>query len=52
MAFYFDRDDISLKGFSTFFKQSSVEEREHAEKFMEYVLLIKCIVSLVYLFNM
>ncbi len=32
MAFYFDRDDIALHGFSKFFKKSSDDEREHAEK--------------------
>lgn len=37
MAFYFDRDDISLPGFSAFFKHCSEEEREHAEKLMKYV---------------
>nr|ACJ70658.1 ferritin [Tritonia tetraquetra] len=36
MAYYFDRDDVALKGFSKFFKKSSDEEREHAEKFMKY----------------
>lgn len=36
MAFYFDRDDVALKGFSDFFKKSSEEEREHAEKLMKY----------------
>ncbi|XP_047091370.1 ferritin-1, chloroplastic-like [Lolium rigidum] len=33
---YFDRDNVALKGFAKFFKQSSEEEREHAEKLMEY----------------
>ncbi|KAJ4893333.1 hypothetical protein Rs2_20127 [Raphanus sativus] len=33
---YFDRDNVGLKGFANFFKDSSVEERGHAEKFMEY----------------
>jgi ferritin heavy chain len=33
---YFDRDNVALKGFAKFFKESSEEEREHAEKFMEY----------------
>jgi ferritin heavy chain len=37
MAFYFDRDDIALPGFSKFFKHNSDEEREHAEKFMTYL---------------
>ncbi|ESO89336.1 hypothetical protein LOTGIDRAFT_183389 [Lottia gigantea] len=36
MAFYFDRDDVALPGFSKFFKSSSDEEREHAEKLMKY----------------
>lgn len=36
MAFYFDRDDVALPGFMTFFKKRSEEEREHAEKFMKY----------------
>ena len=36
MAFYFDRDDVALPGFSAFFKKSSDEEREHAEKLMKY----------------
>ncbi|CAN6710021.1 unnamed protein product [Malus baccata var. baccata] len=33
---YFDRDNVALKGFANFFKESSEEERDHAEKFMEY----------------
>jgi len=36
MAYYFDRDDVALPGFSKFFKDSSDEEREHAEKLMKY----------------
>merc|ERR1712121_388202 len=36
MAYYFDRDDVALPGFSKFFKKSSDEEREHAEKLMKY----------------
>ncbi|KFK36921.1 hypothetical protein AALP_AA4G190000 [Arabis alpina] len=36
MYAYFDRDNIALKGLAKFFKESSVEEREHAEKLMEY----------------
>jgi len=36
MAFHFDRDDVALPGFSKFFRKSSDEEREHAEKFMAY----------------
>ena len=35
-AYYFDRDDVALKGFSKFFKHSSDEEREHAEKLMAF----------------
>jgi len=36
MAWYFDRDDVALKGFYKFFKHQSEEEREHAEKLMTY----------------
>jgi len=36
MAFHFDRDDVALHHFSKFFKKSSEEEREHAEKLMSY----------------
>jgi len=36
MAYYFDRDDVSFPGLHKFFKKSSDEEREHAEKFMHY----------------
>jgi len=36
MAFYFDRDDVALPGFSKYFSKASEEEREHAEKFMKY----------------
>ena len=36
MSIYFDRHDISLPGFSKFFKKSSDEEREHAEMLMKY----------------
>jgi len=33
---YFDRDDVALPGLAKYFKESSEEEREHAEKFMTY----------------
>lgn len=36
MAWHFDRDDIALPGFHKYFKKSSEEEREHAEKLMKY----------------
>jgi len=36
MAHHFDRDDVSFPGMYKFFKKSSDEEREHAEKFMKY----------------
>ncbi|CAI9738883.1 soma ferritin-like [Octopus vulgaris] len=36
MAFYFDRDDVALKGLYKFFQKRSEEEKEHAEKFMKY----------------
>ncbi|XP_022755539.1 ferritin-3, chloroplastic-like [Durio zibethinus] len=36
MYAYFDRDNVALKGFAKFFKDSSAEERQHAEKLMDY----------------
>uniref|UniRef100_UPI00398E8A1A ferritin, higher subunit-like n=1 Tax=Pristiophorus japonicus TaxID=55135 RepID=UPI00398E8A1A len=36
MSFYFDRDDVALHHFAEFFKEQSHEEREHAEKLMEF----------------
>ncbi|NP_001313209.1 ferritin-2, chloroplastic [Nicotiana tabacum] len=36
MYAYFDRDNVALKGLARFFKESSEEERGHAEKLMEY----------------
>jgi len=36
MAMYFDRDDVALPGFSSFFSKASEEEREHAEKLMKF----------------
>ncbi|XP_042510400.1 ferritin-3, chloroplastic-like [Macadamia integrifolia] len=36
MYAYFDRDDVALKGLAKFFKESSDEERAHAEKLIEY----------------
>ncbi|KAK7300890.1 hypothetical protein RJT34_11741 [Clitoria ternatea] len=36
MYAYFDRDNVSLKGLANFFKESSLEERQHAEMMMEY----------------
>lgn len=36
MSFWFDRDDVALHGFAKYFKKASDEEREHAEKFMQY----------------
>ncbi|KAF5750786.1 Ferretin 1 isoform 1 [Tripterygium wilfordii] len=36
MFAYFDRDNIALRGMAKFFKESSEEEREHAEKLMKY----------------
>ncbi|KAG5090198.1 hypothetical protein JHK82_048976 [Glycine max] len=33
---YFDRDNVALKGLAKVFKESSEEERVHAEKLMEY----------------
>jgi ferritin heavy chain len=36
MAFHFDQDDVALAGFYKFYKESSEEEREHAQKFMKF----------------
>merc|ERR1712168_1248225 len=36
MGHYFERDDVALHGLAKFFKKESDEEREHAQKFMEY----------------
>ncbi|KAH9393810.1 fts3-like protein [Tyrophagus putrescentiae] len=36
LGFHFNRDDVALPGFEKFFKESSEEEREHAEKFMKF----------------
>jgi len=36
MYFYFDREDVALKGFAKFFNESSKEERTHAELLMKY----------------
>jgi len=36
MAWYFDRDDVALRGFHKYFKKASEEEREHAEKLMKF----------------
>lgn len=36
MSAHFDRDDVALHGFKKYFKDSSDEERGHAEKFIEY----------------
>lgn len=33
---YFDRDSVALMNVAEFFKKSSLEERDHAHKFMEY----------------
>ncbi|KAL0450977.1 UNVERIFIED_CONTAM: Ferritin-1, chloroplastic [Sesamum latifolium] len=38
---YFDRDNVALKGLAKFFKEGSQEEREHAEKLMEYQAIAK-----------
>jgi ferritin heavy chain len=36
LANYFDRDNIALKKISKFFNKCSLEERDHANMFMEY----------------
>jgi len=39
MAAYFDRADVALPGFKEWAEEQSKEEREHAEKFIEYINL-------------
>jgi len=39
LASHFNRDDVALKGLAKFFKESSDEERGHAQKFMGYQAL-------------
>jgi len=36
LGMYFDRDDIALPKFSSFFLEQSVKERDQAEKLLEY----------------
>ncbi|KAJ7989921.1 hypothetical protein DPEC_G00309500 [Dallia pectoralis] len=36
MAYYFARDDVALPGFAHFFKETSDEEREHADKLLSF----------------
>ncbi|XP_046463363.1 soma ferritin-like [Daphnia pulex] len=36
LAAYYDRDDVALKGFAKFYKESADEENEHAQMFMKY----------------
>ena len=33
---YFDRDDVGLNSLRDYFAKASLEEREHADKFMQY----------------
>ena len=36
LANYFNRDDVGLKKLVEYYNKASLEEREHADKFMEY----------------
>ncbi|XP_076035439.1 ferritin-like [Oratosquilla oratoria] len=36
MGYFFDRDDVALPGLASLCKEMSKEERDHAEKLMEY----------------
>jgi len=36
MATFFNRDDVALPGFHKYFKKNSLEEREHAQRFIDY----------------
>lgn len=35
-SYYFERDDVALKGFAKYFRKASKEELEHAEKLMKF----------------
>lgn len=37
LAAYFGRDDVALPGFKKFFEHNAEEEREHAQKFIDYI---------------
>ena len=37
IASHFDRDDVALPGFRDFFLESSKEENEHAQEFINYI---------------
>lgn len=36
LSAYFARDNVALPGLAAYFKESSAEEREHAELLMDY----------------
>ena len=36
MAYYFDRDDVAMPGFKSYFLKSADEEYDHAKKFMAF----------------
>ena len=44
-TYYFTRDDVARPGFAKYFQKNSDEEREHAQKFMEYQV-INCVLKL------
>ena len=44
-AYHFTRDDVAYPGFAKYFQKNSDEEREHAQKFMEYQV-INCVLIL------
>ncbi|CAN7999213.1 unnamed protein product [Ixodes pacificus] len=47
MAAHFDNNKVARKGFSTFFAENSKEEREHAQKIIDYINKRGSTVSLV-----
>ncbi|XP_054158053.1 soma ferritin-like [Oppia nitens] len=36
MAYHFNRDDVALQGFQNFFQKSSDDERQHAQRLMDF----------------
>lgn len=36
---YFNRDNVALPGFVTYFRNASLDERSHAQKLMDFQVL-------------
>ena len=40
MSNFFNRDNVGLQGFASFYRVSSLEERAHAQQLMDYQVSI------------